>query len=133
MSDDSQQPPLGHQNARSRRTARVTCRFRFESAHRLPLHAGKCKELHGHSYLLEVTIGGEIGSNGMVMDFADIESVVDAKVVSLWDHRFLNELYDNPTAENLAWQAFDNLTEAGLRILNLRLWETDSSYVEVAG
>ena len=80
----------------------VTRTFRFEAAHQLPWHEGKCRNLHGHSYRLDVTVAGPVGPNGIVLDFADLRAVVDREVVDRYDHRFLNDLMDNPTAELLA-------------------------------
>ena len=80
----------------------VTRTFTFEAAHQLPWHDGKCRNLHGHSYRLEVTVEGPIGPQGIVVDFADIKRVVERDVVDVYDHRYLNDLLDNPTAELIA-------------------------------
>lgn len=77
--------------------------YRFESAHWLPRvpEGHKCGRLHGHSYELTVEVAGPVGADGWVMDFADVDAVVDPLVKSL-DHRCLNDLLENPTSENLA-------------------------------
>lgn len=80
--------------------------FRFEAAHRLPrLPDGhKCRRLHGHSFRFTVGIEGEVDEHtGFLMDFADVDRVVDP-VVALLDHYFLNEIegLENPTSEVLA-------------------------------
>lgn len=110
---------------------RVTCSFEFEAAHELPWHPGKCRRLHGHSYRLEVTVGGSLGENGIVIDFEDLRTVVEREVVSVWDHRMLNDLLENPTAERLAHRAWELLGGAGLPLRALRLWETSGSSVEL--
>ena len=76
----------------------VTRAFSFEAAHQLPWHQGKCQRLHGHSYRLEVTVAGPIGRNGIVVDFSDVRRVVQREVIDRFDHRYLNDLLDNPTA-----------------------------------
>lgn len=112
------------------RTA-VTCAFTFEAAHQLPWHSGKCRELHGHGYRLEVTVEGPVGEHGIVVDFADLRAVVHREVVSRYDHRYLNDLLPNPTAELLAHEVWKRLEAAGLDVTRLRLWETPDSWVEV--
>jgi 6-pyruvoyltetrahydropterin/6-carboxytetrahydropterin synthase len=109
----------------------VTCTFTFEAAHRLEWHPGKCRNLHGHSYRLDVTVSGPLDANGVVIDFDQLTEIVDHEVIDRWDHRDLNEVLDNPTAELLAHRAWELLTEAGLTLSGLRLWETERSSVEL--
>lgn len=109
----------------------VTCTFTFEAAHRLAWHPGKCRNLHGHSYRLDVTVRGPLDANGVVVDFDHLSDIVRREVVDRWDHRDLNEVIDNPTAELLAHRAWSLLTEAGLSLDALRLWETNDSSVEL--
>lgn len=110
----------------------VTRSFHFEAAHQLPWHEGKCRNLHGHSYRLEVTVAGPIGPQGIVVDFADVATVVEQEVVARYDHRYLNDLLDNPTAELLAQQIWKTLEAVGLTPARLRLWETVDSSVELS-
>ena len=105
--------------------------FTFEAAHQLPWHEGKCRNLHGHSYRLEVTVGGPIGPNGIVVDFADIKRVVQRDVIERFDHRYLNDLLDNPTAELLALEIWKSVEAADLAVSRIRLWETADSFVEI--
>jgi 6-pyruvoyltetrahydropterin/6-carboxytetrahydropterin synthase len=111
----------------------VTRSFRFEAAHQLPWHEGACRNLHGHSYRLEVTVEGPIGDQGLVIDFADVKAVVGREVIDRYDHRYLNDLLDNPTAELIAAEIWKSLETAGLGVSRLRLWETDSCSVEITG
>lgn len=81
-------------------------RFQVEAAHRLPNvpEGHKCARLHGHSFLIEVTVSGPLAEpEGWVMDFADVGAVFDPVFRAL-DHRYLNEIggLENPTSENLA-------------------------------
>lgn len=109
----------------------VTCSFTFEAAHRLAWHPGKCRNLHGHSYRLDVTVSGPLDDNGVVIDFDRLSEIVHREVITAWDHRDLNQVIDNPTAELLAHRAWDLLTDAGLAVAGLRLWETTDSSVEL--
>lgn len=109
----------------------VTRSFTFEAAHQLPWHEGKCRQLHGHSYRLEVTVEGPIGPHGIVVDFAEIKRVVERDVVAAYDHRYLNDLLDNPTAELLAAEIWKTVEAADLAVSRIRLWETADSFVEI--
>src|SRR3954453_12560046 len=80
--------------------------FTFEAAHRLPcVPVGhKCSRLHGHSYRVEVHVGGQVNPDyGWVQDFGDIKRAFEP-VHDLLDHRYLNEIegLENPTSENVA-------------------------------
>ena len=110
---------------------RVTREFVFEASHQLPWHPGKCQRLHGHSYRLQVTIEGALDQNGVVLDFDELRHVVQREVLDRYDHRHLNDLIDNPTAELIAQQAWKHLEAAGLALAGLRLWETEHSSVEL--
>ena len=109
----------------------VTRTFTFEAAHQLPWHAGKCRRLHGHSYRLEVTVEGPIGEHGIVVDFADIREAVERDVIARFDHQYLNDLIDNPTAEVIASEIWKTVEAAGLDVSRIRLWETADSFVDV--
>ena len=110
----------------------VTRVFTFEAAHQLPWHDGKCQRLHGHSYRLEVTVTGPVREDGMVIDFAELKTVVDRAVIDRYDHQYLNDFFENPTAEVVAAEVWKSLEAAGLGITRIRLWETQDSSVEVS-
>ncbi|HVE46157.1 MAG TPA: 6-carboxytetrahydropterin synthase QueD [Acidimicrobiales bacterium] len=110
---------------------RVTRSFTFDAAHELPWHPGKCRRLHGHTYRLEVSVEGPLDENGIVLDFDDLSTVVRREVLERFDHRFLNDLMENPTAELLAQDTWKHLEAAGLALVRLRLWETPESSVEI--
>lgn len=64
-----------------------TRKFRFDSAHRVLEHGSKCKYLHGHSYLAEITVWSpSLDKLGMVLDFGDIKKVIGEWIDSEWDH-----------------------------------------------
>ena len=115
----------------------ITKQFKFEAAHSLPNHDGKCKNLHGHSYVLEVTVSGSIiqdgPKEGMVMDFADLSHIVESEIVSQWDHQFLNDMLPfTTTAENLTVECFKRIETKGINVTKVKLWETAKSFVEVS-
>jgi 6-pyruvoyltetrahydropterin/6-carboxytetrahydropterin synthase len=105
--------------------------FTFDAAHRLPHHDGKCKSLHGHTYHVRITVESprirETGSMcGMVVDYGVIKAAWKAIEGSL-DHRNLNDLFSNPTAEHLAAWLFDQLSPALHGLSAITVWETPTS------
>lgn len=91
-------------------------KFTFEASHRLPHHDGKCRRLHGHSWVGWVTVRAEElqrqGSKaGMVVDYGDIKAAVGPLVEDYLDHHHLNETLglENPTSEEIARWVFDRL------------------------
>lgn len=126
---------------RKMRAAILTKRVQFEAAHDLPGHQGKCAQLHGHSYVLEVSIRGRIkqapgqSDDGMVMDLHDLSAMIQRAVLARLDHHYLNEIIgERTTAENLAHWIWDALLQEGLcasLLYRLRLWETATGYVEI--
>lgn len=109
---------------------KITKIFTFDSAHRLSWHKGKCSNLHGHTYKLEVTVEGLLDENGIVIDFGDLKKIVKKEILDKYDHQDLNKFWDNPTAENMALD-FYNVLKKKIKISGLRLWETPNSYVEI--
>ncbi|HEY8314175.1 MAG TPA: 6-carboxytetrahydropterin synthase QueD [Candidatus Baltobacteraceae bacterium] len=105
--------------------------FRFEAAHVLPYHPGKCARLHGHSYRLEVAITGPLRSDGpargMIEDFDTVKEVVHRDVIDALDHRNLNDILENPTCERIVAWIWDRLTPALRGLDELVLWETATS------
>lgn len=111
----------------------ITKKFTFDSAHNLKNYKGKCKNLHGHTYVLYVTIIGEINKkSGMVMDFSDINYIVKEKVINSFDHNYINKILKQPTAENMSVWIWDKLKKH-LKIYKIELWETPDSFVTYKG
>lgn len=108
----------------------VVRRFEFQASHRLPRHPGKCRNLHGHTYFLEVWCEGPVDpDSGMVLDFGDVKRVVNDRVLDLLDHSHLNDRLENPTAENIAEWIWQQLAASTLGVTEVRLYETPSCFV----
>lgn len=108
---------------------RVGREFYFDASHFLPDYRGKCERVHGHTYRLDVTVKGKL-KRGMVMDFEDLKKVVERRVLNKLDHKNLNDLFENPTAENIAEWIFNELKK-GLKVDSIRLWEGMGKWVEI--
>lgn len=67
---------------------KISKEFKWEMGHRLPFHAGLCKNIHGHSYCMVVEVDGEINENGMIIDFYDLGKVIKP-IIDEFDHSFL--------------------------------------------
>ena len=105
----------------------ITYEFEFHAAHQLLWHPGPCKSMHGHSYRCEMTFGGEVDDNGVIVDFDEVAAFVDSTLMARFDHTYLNEILDNPTAERIAAEIFHEVDRANLPITAVRLWETRTS------
>ncbi|ACK69740.1 queuosine biosynthesis protein QueD [Gloeothece citriformis PCC 7424] len=95
--------------------------FRFEAAHILPHHGGKCRRLHGHSWVGRVYVKGneliaEGSQQGMIIDYGEIKHYIQPLLDHYLDHYFLNETtgLENPTSEAIAKWIFEKLEAAGL-------------------
>jgi 6-pyruvoyltetrahydropterin/6-carboxytetrahydropterin synthase len=112
----------------------VTKIFKFEAGHQLENSFTKeCESPHGHSYKVEVTFEGRVYTDtGMVIDFGELKQIVKP-IIDEYDHKFFTkENYGkNPTAENMASDIFWKIREKTLMIKQVKLWETDTSYVIV--
>ncbi|MEM0492927.1 MAG: 6-carboxytetrahydropterin synthase QueD [Candidatus Thermoplasmatota archaeon] len=108
---------------------RICREFYFDASHYLPDYKGKCENLHGHTYKLEVVIEGEIKDDGLVMDFHRIKKIVESEVIEKLDHKNLNDIIDNPTAERIVEWIYDHLKDK-LPLSSLRLWEGVGKWVE---
>lgn len=138
---------------------RVTKRFHFEMAHALYKYDGLCRNIHGHSYNLQVTLIGEPKKDsghpkdGMVLDFGELKKVVKSEVVNRFDHALMvNSLFPEeqmnllkqttdriiivdfqPTSENIVAYIADILQQhlpIGVSLFSIRLYETITAYAE---
>jgi 6-pyruvoyltetrahydropterin/6-carboxytetrahydropterin synthase len=140
-------------------TIRVTKKFTFDMAHALYGYEGPCKNIHGHTYILSVTLKGIVlqnndhPKNGMVIDFTDFKKIIVENIIQVFDHSLvlnsnsphggLNEIRENfekinyvpyqPSCENLLIDFFDRINSKfadDIKINNIKLEETPTSYAE---
>lgn len=113
----------------------VTVEQTFAAGHALRNYKGKCENVHGHNFKVQVRIEGEsLDEAGMLVDFIDVKNVMRG-VIDRLDHQFLNEVapFDqkNPSAENIAEYFHVEIsqglasTPVPVRISEVRVWETD--------
>ncbi|HEY9773913.1 MAG TPA: 6-carboxytetrahydropterin synthase [Planktothrix sp.] len=125
----------------------VTKEIPFCYGHRLLNYDGKCKNLHGHNGIAEITLAtDELDESGFVVDFSVIKQIVAKWIDENFDHRMLLHKDDpvvdyltkqgepikvlavNPSAENIARLIYDFVESEGLPIVQVKLWETPSCF-----
>lgn len=141
-------------------TIRITKQFNFETGHALYGYDGKCRNVHGHSYKLDVTvIGSPISDNshvkyGMVIDFSDLKKIVKEEVVDVFDHatvfnkntphiELAKELADRghhvilvdyqPTSEMMIIDFAEKIKRRlpeNIQLFSLKLQETETSFAQ---
>lgn len=115
---------------------RIAVKAHFDSAHLIRNHKGKCRNLHGHRWDIEVVFSGiELDEMGMVMDFGEIKNML-REITDEYDHHNLNEIppFDaiNPTAENLSRAIFQDIkkrTPATITLEEVKVWESPDAWV----
>ena len=113
---------------------RIRRRFDFEAAHQLPHHPGKCRDLHGHSYQLLVTVDRPVDpGSGLAIDFTELKRIVRQQVIDELDHKYLNDRIDNPTAELMAVWIWQRLTGELPGLVEIELNETRNCSVIYRG
>ena len=138
---------------------RLTRVFNFDMAHALLNYPGKCRNIHGHTYKLEVTVKGVLCNDnaspkkGMLIDFTDFKKLIDENIINVWDHALmihqdndpdlLHALRNNyekvivvpfqPTTENMVCELsslIKKILPLNLQLFSLCLYETEKSYAE---
>jgi len=112
--------------------ARVSKKLSFDAAHYLPGYPGKCANLHGHTWEVEITVEGAIDPvSGMVVDFIVLKKVVEPWIEKL-DHHCLNDIITMPTAENVALWLRDKWLGAPrpVKLVGIKIWEAPDSCCE---
>ncbi|MDD5634141.1 MAG: 6-carboxytetrahydropterin synthase QueD [Candidatus Omnitrophica bacterium] len=111
----------------------IKVKSEFNSAHNLRGYKGKCEELHGHNWTVELAVCSEkLDKTGMVVDFKEVKEALN-EILQALDHKYLNELKyfkkNNPTSENIAKYIFNEISERrpDISIKEVTVWETDSS------
>jgi len=138
-------------------TVRITKEFKFEGAHALLNYDGKCRHIHGHSYILHVTVKGTPEDNelspkyGMLIDFSILKKIVNENILDKFDHALIlrenaplsediKNIYGNvitvafqPTCENLVIYFAEQIKKslpANVQLYSLKLYETATSFAE---
>jgi 6-pyruvoyltetrahydropterin/6-carboxytetrahydropterin synthase len=115
----------------------VTIKKSFSAAHLLKEIGGKCEELHGHNFLVEVSVSAEsLNNEDLLIDFRIVKRWTD-EVLEQLDHKYLNEIEYfknmNPSSEQLARFLFDRISEksrqAKVTLSRITIWESDNSRV----
>ncbi|MFN4111373.1 MAG: 6-pyruvoyl trahydropterin synthase family protein [Ignavibacteria bacterium] len=131
---------------------KVSKEFRWEMAHRLPFHEGRCKNLHGHTYKALIQFEGELDKNGMLIDFYDIYRIVNPVIDEL-DHSIICDKNDtelveiankinervviidkSTTAENISIYITEKIFQSSLpdnlNKITVRVYETPDAFAE---
>jgi 6-pyruvoyltetrahydropterin/6-carboxytetrahydropterin synthase len=131
---------------------KIAKEFRWEMGHRLPEHFGLCKNIHGHSYKMIVEFEGELDKNQMVIDYYDVEKIINPVIEKL-DHSFMVNKDDkivleflekmnskkvivefNSTAENICGYLLSEIKKCSLPTnissVKVRVYETQFDYAE---
>jgi 6-pyruvoyltetrahydropterin/6-carboxytetrahydropterin synthase len=106
----------------------------FAAGHALRNYKGKCENVHGHNFKVQVVIEGEkLDETGLLVDFIDVKNAMRA-IIERLDHVFLNDIapFDvkNPSAENIAEHFYEEMarrlnTRVPVRLREVKVWETD--------
>ncbi|ANS73575.1 6-pyruvoyl tetrahydrobiopterin synthase [Paenibacillus yonginensis] len=122
----------------------VSKEFTFDAAHHLHAYEGKCKNLHGHTYIVVFGISGLPDETGITVDFGVIKEIWKNEIEGYLDHRYLNETLPpmNTTAENMVVWLYEQMEQAleqanaegrmiEARTEFVRLFETPTSFAEI--
>ena len=124
----------GAEYCRGERMYRLRIESHFDAAHRLVGYKGKCSNIHGHRWKVEVFVTGKKLDNiGILLDFEVIKKGLQ-KIVEKFDHSFLNDFEEigNPTSENISKYIFKNMkNNAGsVKMEKVRVWESPEAWCE---
>ena len=114
----------------------VTKEFKFDAAHHLTKYHGKCENVHGHTYKLQVTVEGDLNEDDLVLDFCELKEIVNKNVLNNLDHTDLNEMFENPSTELVAkwiWEKVEPELPENVKLHDIKLWETETSFVTYEG
>jgi 6-pyruvoyltetrahydropterin/6-carboxytetrahydropterin synthase len=107
----------------------------FSAAHQLRGYRGKCENMHGHNWRVQVSVmAQELNNIDIAIDFHDLKRMA-RDVIAPLDHAYLNDLFPftekNPSSENIAKWIFDSLkkkiTEENVRVSAVTVWESDTA------
>ncbi|PKN05161.1 MAG: 6-carboxytetrahydropterin synthase QueD [Deltaproteobacteria bacterium HGW-Deltaproteobacteria-9] len=115
----------------------VTIKKTFSAAHILKEIGGKCEDLHGHNFIVEVTVKGEaLNKEDILIDFRDLKGWTD-EILEAFDHKYLNEIEvfrgTNPSSERIARYIHDRLADmmkpTNLSVARVTVWESENARV----
>lgn len=115
----------------------VTTVKSFSAAHLLMEVGGKCEELHGHNFKVEVTVGASrLTNEGILIDFRLVKKWLN-EILDEMDHRHLNELPffagKNPSSENIAYYIYQEMKimiqETHIDVVEVKVWESENAAV----
>lgn len=107
----------------------------FSAAHQLRGYKGKCENLHGHNWRVQVVVGSErLSEIGLVIDFQELKKITN-ELLSALDHSVLNEIFPfteiNPSSENIAKWMYDSIkkkiTNSNINVSSITVWEAETS------
>lgn len=118
----------------------VTIKKDFAAAHRLSDIGGKCEDLHGHNFAVEVTLGAPgLDGQGLLVDFRDVKKWL-GEILDELDHKCLNDVpyfsATNPSSENVARFIYDRISAKlpdGLAVARVTVWESEDARVAYTG
>jgi len=110
----------------------LNCKFHFAASHFLTMYHGKCEHLHGHNYKVIITVEDEVKEDGMVMDFKIIKKIVKEKAINVLDHKHLNDIIENPSAEHIAMWIWDKIKD-DMPLKKVTVYETEKYYCTYEG
>jgi|Deesub1362B_J571_1020462.scaffolds.fasta_scaffold00630_20 6-pyruvoyltetrahydropterin/6-carboxytetrahydropterin synthase len=112
---------------------RLRIESEFSAAHKLTGYKGKCSELHGHQWKVEIFVTGEnLDKIGILIDFKILKEKLE-EIIRKFDHSYLNDFKEigNPTSENISRHIFKNLKlPESIRLEKVRVWESPHVWCE---
>ena len=124
----------GAEYCRGEKVYRLRIESHFDAAHKLVGYKGKCSNVHGHRWKVEVFVAGKKLDNlGILVDFEVIKKRLQ-KIVEKLDHSFLNDFEEigNPTSENVSRYIFKRMNDlsASVKLERVRVWESPEAWCE---
>lgn len=107
----------------------VGIKTKFDAAHYLPGYKGKCSQMHGHTWTVEVEVYGNISENGMVVDFIQLKEELK-KIIDQFDHNVLNAIIENPTCENIVTLIQTELRKQFSALISVKVTEGEGGWAK---